>query len=151
MVVLIPPSWFKDTFSIDMSIRLSVSNKATHTSSCVALFKTTLTISKLLVCVCPQTDGASAVLIMSEEKALAMGYKPKAYLRYLHPLCLVEKPQFPQRCYFSRGADHVVFSSWQRLCLRVPGPQRSAAFGVSASVSYDCLVEMSTYGTFKLI
>ncbi|KAG7222645.1 hypothetical protein INR49_026254 [Caranx melampygus] len=28
-----------------------------------------------------QTDGASAVLIMSEEKALAMGYKPKAYLR----------------------------------------------------------------------
>lgn len=31
----------------------------------------------------PQTDGASAVLIMSEEKALAMGYKPKAYLRYI--------------------------------------------------------------------
>lgn len=27
------------------------------------------------------TDGASAVLIMSEERALAMGYKPKAYLR----------------------------------------------------------------------
>ncbi|XP_062323909.1 trifunctional enzyme subunit beta, mitochondrial [Osmerus eperlanus] len=27
------------------------------------------------------TDGASAVLIMSEEKALAMGYKPKAFLR----------------------------------------------------------------------
>ncbi|XP_069461680.1 trifunctional enzyme subunit beta, mitochondrial [Ambystoma mexicanum] len=27
------------------------------------------------------TDGASAVLLMSEEKALAMGYKPKAYLR----------------------------------------------------------------------
>ncbi|NXR34070.1 ECHB enzyme, partial [Zosterops hypoxanthus] len=27
------------------------------------------------------TDGASAMLIMSEEKALAMGYKPKAYLR----------------------------------------------------------------------
>uniref|UniRef100_A0A8D1GT47 Trifunctional enzyme subunit beta, mitochondrial n=1 Tax=Sus scrofa TaxID=9823 RepID=A0A8D1GT47_PIG len=27
------------------------------------------------------TDGASAVLIMAEEKALAMGYKPKAYLR----------------------------------------------------------------------
>uniref|UniRef100_A0AAY4C170 Trifunctional enzyme subunit beta, mitochondrial n=1 Tax=Denticeps clupeoides TaxID=299321 RepID=A0AAY4C170_9TELE len=26
------------------------------------------------------TDGASAVLIMSEEKALALGYKPKAYL-----------------------------------------------------------------------
>lgn len=35
----------------------------------------------LPVCVCFQTDGASAVLIMSEEKALAMGYKPKAYLR----------------------------------------------------------------------
>lgn len=34
------------------------------------------------VCVFTQTDGASAVLIMSEEKALAMGYKPKAYLRY---------------------------------------------------------------------
>ena len=28
-----------------------------------------------------QTDGASACLIMSEEKALAMGFKPKAYLR----------------------------------------------------------------------
>lgn len=27
------------------------------------------------------TDGASATLIMSEEKALALGYKPKAYLR----------------------------------------------------------------------
>uniref|UniRef100_A0A4X2JU25 Trifunctional enzyme subunit beta, mitochondrial n=1 Tax=Vombatus ursinus TaxID=29139 RepID=A0A4X2JU25_VOMUR len=27
------------------------------------------------------TDGASAMLIMSEEKALALGYKPKAYLR----------------------------------------------------------------------
>ncbi|KAF5900352.1 trifunctional enzyme subunit beta, mitochondrial, partial [Clarias magur] len=27
------------------------------------------------------TDGASAALIMSEEKALALGYKPKAYLR----------------------------------------------------------------------
>ncbi|XP_054036135.1 trifunctional enzyme subunit beta, mitochondrial-like [Dryobates pubescens] len=26
------------------------------------------------------TDGASAILLMSEEKALAMGYKPKAYL-----------------------------------------------------------------------
>jgi len=28
------------------------------------------------------TDGASASLIMSEEKALALGYKPKAYLRH---------------------------------------------------------------------
>ena len=28
-----------------------------------------------------QTDGASACLIMTEEKALAMGLKPKAYLR----------------------------------------------------------------------
>ena len=27
------------------------------------------------------TDGASACLIMTEEKALAMGLKPKAYLR----------------------------------------------------------------------
>ncbi|XP_058020695.1 trifunctional enzyme subunit beta, mitochondrial [Ahaetulla prasina] len=27
------------------------------------------------------TDGASAILLMSEEKALALGYKPKAYLR----------------------------------------------------------------------
>ncbi|XP_023619209.1 trifunctional enzyme subunit beta, mitochondrial isoform X2 [Myotis myotis] len=27
------------------------------------------------------TDGASAMLIMAEDKALAMGYKPKAYLR----------------------------------------------------------------------
>lgn len=38
-----------------------------------------------------QTDGASAVLIMSEEKALAMGFKPKAYLRYLELiLCIGE-------------------------------------------------------------
>lgn len=29
-----------------------------------------------------QTDGASACLIMSEDKALEMGFKPKAYLRY---------------------------------------------------------------------
>ena len=28
-----------------------------------------------------QTDGASACLLMSEEKALALGLKPKAYLR----------------------------------------------------------------------
>ena len=28
-----------------------------------------------------QTDGASACLIMTEEKALKLGYKPKAYLR----------------------------------------------------------------------
>lgn len=39
------------------------------------------------MCLCPQTDGASAVLIMSEEKALAMGYKPKAYLRYMDLFC----------------------------------------------------------------
>ena len=29
------------------------------------------------------TDGASACVIMSEEKALELGYKPKAYLRYV--------------------------------------------------------------------
>ena len=29
-----------------------------------------------------QTDGASACLIMSEEKAKALGFKPKAYLRH---------------------------------------------------------------------
>ena len=29
-----------------------------------------------------QTDGASAALIMSEDKALELGFKPKAYLRY---------------------------------------------------------------------
>ena len=34
------------------------------------------------ICYSLQTDGASACLIMSEEKALAMGFKPKAYLRY---------------------------------------------------------------------
>uniref|UniRef100_A0A8C6TI40 Trifunctional enzyme subunit beta, mitochondrial n=1 Tax=Neogobius melanostomus TaxID=47308 RepID=A0A8C6TI40_9GOBI len=32
------------------------------------------------------TDGASAVLIMSEEKALAMGFKPKAYLSFVFVL-----------------------------------------------------------------
>lgn len=29
----------------------------------------------------PQTDGASACLLMTEEKALELGYKPRAYLR----------------------------------------------------------------------
>ena len=29
----------------------------------------------------PQTDGASACLICTEEKAKAMGWKPKAYVR----------------------------------------------------------------------
>ena len=28
-----------------------------------------------------QTDGASACLLMTEEKALELGYKPRAYLR----------------------------------------------------------------------
>jgi len=28
-----------------------------------------------------QTDGASACLLMTEDKALELGYKPKAYLR----------------------------------------------------------------------
>lgn len=41
-----------------------------------------MSFCSVCVCVFTQTDGASAVLIMSEEKALAMGYKPKAYLRY---------------------------------------------------------------------
>lgn len=45
---------------------------------------------------CPQTDGASAVLVMSEEKALAMGYKPKAYLRYLHPLFVAAASLHPE-------------------------------------------------------
>ena len=38
-----------------------------------------------------QTDGASAVLLMTEEKALAMGYKPKAYLRQVkqHAVLLI--------------------------------------------------------------
>ena len=34
-----------------------------------------------VVYTCCQTDGASAALLMSEEKALQLGYKPKAYLR----------------------------------------------------------------------
>ena len=44
-------------------------------------------ISETLICLIIilafplQTDGASACLIMTEEKALALGYKPKAYLR----------------------------------------------------------------------
>ncbi|KAL8581461.1 hypothetical protein ACOMHN_004346 [Nucella lapillus] len=37
------------------------------------------------------TDGASACLIMSEEKALAMGYKPLAYLR--HFLYVAQDPK----------------------------------------------------------
>lgn len=34
-----------------------------------------------------QTDGASAALLMSEEKALALGYTPKAYVRCEQTLC----------------------------------------------------------------
>ena len=33
------------------------------------------------MCMCVQTDGASACLLMTEDKALELGYKPKAYLR----------------------------------------------------------------------
>lgn len=57
-----------------------------HTNCCEIQQQKAIVTTKLLIwlmCLCPQTDGASAVLIMSEEKALAMGYKPKAYLRYL--------------------------------------------------------------------
>ena len=36
-----------------------------------------------------QTDGASACLVMSEDKALEMGYKPKAYLRYILPYATI--------------------------------------------------------------
>lgn len=31
-----------------------------------------------------QSDGGSAVLLMEESKAKAMGYKPKAYLRFVN-------------------------------------------------------------------
>lgn len=64
--------------------------------------------------VCTQTDGASAVLIMSEEKALAMGYKPKCYLRYLHPLSVSLTMLFESRCWlyfiFYPGRDFVYVS-----------------------------------------
>ena len=40
-----------------------------------------------------QTDGASACLIMSEEKALALGLRPKAYLRYVLP-CFIMSTHF---------------------------------------------------------
>jgi len=30
----------------------------------------------------PQTDGASATLLMTETKAKELGLKPKAYIRY---------------------------------------------------------------------
>ena len=37
-----------------------------------------------------QTDGASACVLMSEEKALELGYKPKAYLRsVLGVICFI--------------------------------------------------------------
>ena len=43
-----------------------------------------------------QTDGASAALLMSEEKALELGYKPKAYLRYVYEVCVYLPPSgFP--------------------------------------------------------
>lgn len=75
---------------------------------------------------CPQTDGASAVLIMSEEKALAMGFKPKAYLRY--------PPSLPLSQLLLQVRLLTSFVSFQRLCLCVSGPQRSAAAGVSVCV-----------------
>lgn len=65
------------------------------TPTCFILVEVILTnISSLnfvdpCFCVFSQTDGASAVLIMSEEKALSMGFKPKAYLRYLDFLSFI--------------------------------------------------------------
>lgn len=80
-----------------------------------------------------QTDGASAVLIMSEEKALAMGFKPKAYLRYLElQLCIEEVFFFTLNSI--RMSSSFILSCWQRLCLCVPGPQRPTAFGVNVFV-----------------
>ena len=35
----------------------------------------------MCVCYFCQTDGASACLVMTEEKAKKLGYKPMAYLR----------------------------------------------------------------------
>ena len=41
------------------------------------------------------TDGASACLIMTEDKALSLGLTPKAYFRYIHVYYIIK--------YFSRS------------------------------------------------
>ncbi|XP_062857161.1 trifunctional enzyme subunit beta, mitochondrial [Trichomycterus rosablanca] len=67
----------KDIISKDNGIRLSTMDKLAKLKPAFIKPHGTVTAANSSYL----TDGASAVLIMSEEKALAMGYKPKAYLR----------------------------------------------------------------------
>lgn len=55
-------------------------------NSYTCVFSFTILFMYMYICVDDdtpllQTDGASACLLMTEEKALELGYKPKAYLR----------------------------------------------------------------------
>lgn len=59
-----------------------------YTCTCACVFSFTILFMYLYLYICVdddtplfQTDGASACLLMTEEKALELGYKPKAYLR----------------------------------------------------------------------
>lgn len=57
-----------------------------NSCTCACLFSFTILFMYMYICVDDdtpllQTDGASACLLMTEEKALELGYKPKAYLR----------------------------------------------------------------------
>lgn len=57
-----------------------------YTCMCACVFSFTILFMYMFICVdndtpLLQTDGASACLLMTEEKALELGYKPKAYLR----------------------------------------------------------------------
>lgn len=75
-----------------------------------------------------QTDGASACLIMSEDKALEMGFKPKAYLRYY-------EIKLKKCCYsiqFLSFTAYVLFFLCfpQGFCICLTGSQRSAFIGV---------------------
>lgn len=96
------------------------------------------------MCSCPQTDGASAVLIMSEEKALAMGYKPKAYLRYLPPFSYPWSYLSFAVCPYILCLVLLLFLILQRLCLCFSRPQGSAAFGVSTNVSCSSFPQKPT-------
>ena len=56
-----------------------------------------------------QTDGASATLLMSEEKALQLGFKPKAYLRYVVSVQLAAVPS--HGVYLNAGTMYL----WHRI------------------------------------
>ena len=70
------------------------------------------------------TDGASAVLIMSEEKASALGLKPRARLVSFALHC---KSRWPGRCGSACGANSPTTGGVVSTSMRISGT--SPAFG----------------------